>query len=122
MGFLLFLVILVAAWQGCYWIGVDLLGLWKPYAMPSPVGVAQSFLQLCEDGELFQATANSLLRGISGYVIAVMIGVILGLLDLAQCLLGALFDFVVWAFHAGHFICSGDGRRFQYCHFRGQCH
>lgn len=80
MGFLLFLVILVAAWQGCYWIGVDLLGLWKPYAMPSPVGVAQSFLQLCEDGELFQATANSLLRGISGYVIAVIIGVILGLL------------------------------------------
>ena len=77
MGFLLFLVILVAAWQSCYWIGVDLLGLWKPYAMPSPVGVAQSFLQLCEDGELFQATANSLLRGISGYVIAVIIGVIL---------------------------------------------
>lgn len=80
MGFVIFLVLLVAIWQGFYWVGVELLELWKPYAMPSPWGVAQSFLDLCQDGKLLQATVNSLLRGITGYVIALLIGVLLGLL------------------------------------------
>lgn len=80
MGFLLFLILLVAAWQGIYWLGVDILQLWKPYAMPSPLGVAESFLDLCQDGRLLEATGNSLLRGIGGYAIALVIGVLLGLL------------------------------------------
>ncbi|MCI9447096.1 MAG: ABC transporter permease [Lachnospiraceae bacterium] len=80
MGFLIFLVILIAAWQGFYWLGVELLELWKPYAMPSPMGVAQSFLDLCQGGKLLEATGNSLLRGVSGYAIALVIGVALGLL------------------------------------------
>ena len=71
MGFLLFLILLV---------GVDILQLWKPYAMPSPLGVAESFLDLCQDGRLLEATGNSLLRGIGGYAIALVIGVLLGLL------------------------------------------
>ena len=80
MGFLLFLILLVAAWQGIYWLGVDILQLWKPYAMPSPLGVAESFLDLCHPGRLLEATGNSLLRGIGGYAIALVIGVLLGLL------------------------------------------
>lgn len=80
MGFFLFLILIIAAWQGCYLIGVDILNWWKPYAMPSPLGVVQSFLELCEDGKLLEATANSLLRGIGGYAIALVLGVILGLL------------------------------------------
>lgn len=80
MGFLLFLVLLIAAWQGIYWLGVEILALWKPYAMPSPLGVAESFLDLCQDGRLLEATGNSLLRGIGGYAIALVIGVALGLL------------------------------------------
>lgn len=80
MGFLLFLVLLVAAWQGIYWLGVEILELWKPYAMPSPLGVAESFLELCQDGRLLEATGNSLLRGIGGYMMALVIGVALGLL------------------------------------------
>lgn len=80
MGFLLFLILLVAAWQGIYWLGVEILELWKPYAMPSPLGVAESFLDLCQDGRLLEATGNSLLRGIGGYAIALVIGVVLGLL------------------------------------------
>lgn len=80
MGMLLFFVILIATWQGFYWIGVDLLELCKPYAVPSPLGVAERFLELCADGTLFEAVVNSLLRGVSGYVIAILIGVILGLL------------------------------------------
>lgn len=43
MGMLLFFVILIATWQGFYWIGVDLLELCKPYAVPSPLGVAERF-------------------------------------------------------------------------------
>ena len=79
MGFLIFLVLLIAVWQGSYWVGVELFHWWKPYAMPSPVGVAESFLDLCEGGKLLEATANSLLRGIGGYVIALAVGVLLGL-------------------------------------------
>ncbi len=81
MGFLIFLVLLIAVWQGSYWVGVELFHWWKPYAMPSPVGVAESFLDLCEGGKLLEATANSLLRGIGGYVIALAVGVLLGLVS-----------------------------------------
>jgi len=35
---------------------------------------------LCSDGTLLEATGNSLLRGIAGFAIAVVIGVVLGLL------------------------------------------
>lgn len=80
MGMLLFFVILIAAWQGFYWIGVDLLALCKPYAVPSPLGVLERFFELCADGTLFEAVVNSLARGVSGYVIAILIGVVLGLL------------------------------------------
>ena len=80
MGMLIFIIILILAWQGFYWIGVDLLALWKPYAVPEPVGVAKRFVELCGDGTLFEATFNSLLRGISGYAIAVIIGIAVGLL------------------------------------------
>lgn len=80
MGFIIFLILLVAIWQGCYWVGVELFHWWKPYAMPSPIGVAGSFLDLCEGGKLLEATANSLLRGIGGYAIALVVGVALGLL------------------------------------------
>lgn len=79
IGMILFLIILVAAWQGFYWVFVDLLAWCKPYSVPSPGGVAERFLQLCSDGSLLEATGNSLLRGIAGYAIAVVLGVVLGL-------------------------------------------
>jgi len=80
MGMLIFIVILILAWQGFYWIGVDLLALWKPYAVPEPAGVAKRFVELCSDGTLFEATFNSLMRGLAGYIIAVIIGIATGLL------------------------------------------
>ncbi len=80
MGILLFLIILVAAWQGFYWLSVDVLEICKSYSVPSPTGVAERFIDLCSDGTLFTATGNSLLRGIGGYAIAVIIGVVFGLL------------------------------------------
>ena len=80
IGLILFLVLLVAVWQGFYWVFVDLLAVCKPYSVPSPQGVAERFVDLCGDGTLLSATGNSQLRGIGGYAIAVVLGVILGLL------------------------------------------
>ena len=57
-----------------------MLEVFRPYAVPSPLGVGETFIELCHDGTLFEATGYSLLRGIGGYLIAVIIGVIIGLL------------------------------------------
>lgn len=80
IGMILFWVLLVAAWQGFYWVFVDLSAICKPYSVPSPGGVAQKFAELCSDATLIEATANSLLRGIGGYALAVVLGVFLGLI------------------------------------------
>ena len=78
MGMILFFLILLFLWQGTYWIGVDVLEIFKSYSVPSPLGVGRCFLELMQDGSLLQATLNSLFRGILGYAIAVLIGVALG--------------------------------------------
>lgn len=80
MGIVIFLILLILVWQGFYWITVDLLEICKSYSVPSPLGVGERFIDLCSDGTLLEATGNSLLRGFSGYVIAVLIGLVLGLL------------------------------------------
>lgn len=80
MSIIIFLIILILAWQGFYFLFVDVLELCKSYSVPSPMGVGERLIDLCSDGTLFQAVLNSLLRGIAGFAIAVAIGVILGLL------------------------------------------
>lgn len=80
MSILIFLIIIICAWQGFYYIGVNVLDVVKPYAVPSPLGVGQRLIELCSDGSLFQAIGNSLLRGVAGFAIAVLIGLVLGLL------------------------------------------
>ena len=69
MGMILFFLILLFLWQGTYWIGVDVLEIFKSYSVPSPLGVGRCFLELMQDGSLLQATLNSLFRGILGYAI-----------------------------------------------------
>lgn len=80
MGMILFLIMLTVLWQGLYWFGVEVFGILKAYSVPSPAGAAERFIELCSDGTLIQATANSLFRGFAGYVIAVAVGVAFGLL------------------------------------------
>ncbi len=77
---LLFLLGVVVLWQLLYFVGVDVLDIWKPYAMPSPAGVWKSLLRLVESGTLFAAIGNSLLRGMIGFLISVTAGVLLGFL------------------------------------------
>lgn len=80
MGIIIFLILLIALWQGFYWLTVDILEVCKSYTVPSPAGVGQRFIELCQNGTLLEATVNSLGRGIAGFVIAVVIGAVLGLL------------------------------------------
>lgn len=80
MSILIFLFFLILLWQGFTYLFVDVLELVKSYSVPSPAGVASRFVELLQDGTLLQATGNSLLRGIAGFLIAVIIGIILGLL------------------------------------------
>lgn len=77
---LLFILILIALWQGFYYFAVDVFEICKSYTVPSPIGVGQRFVELLSDGTLLKATCNSLGRGIAGYAIAILIGVIVGLL------------------------------------------
>ena len=80
MSIIIFLAVLILVWQGFYTVSVDLLHLCKSYSVPSPLGVGERFVEFCTDGSLFSAVGNSLLRGLIGFFIAVLIGVIVGLL------------------------------------------
>ncbi len=76
----LFLLGIVVLWQLLYFVVVDVLDIWKPYAMPSPAGVWKSLVRLVENGTLLAAIGNSLLRGLIGFLISVTAGVLLGFL------------------------------------------
>lgn len=76
----LFLFGVILLWQLVYFVGVDQLGVWKSYSMPSPTGVFRSFYKMILDGSLPAATGKSLLRGGIGYLISLVIGGIVGIL------------------------------------------
>ena len=87
MGMFLFIVLLIALWQGLYWFGVEVFAVFKSYSVPSPMGVGECFIRLVSDGSLLQAAGYSLLRGIAGYVAAGACG----LLDFTQVREAAFF-------------------------------
>lgn len=80
IGFIVFIGILTLLWQGFYLVGVDILALYKPYAVPTPAGVFRRFLELSSTGSLWDALCRSLGRCLEGYLIAIFIGLFLGLL------------------------------------------
>ena len=73
-GEILFLLGIIILWQIFYVAGVDGLGIWKAYAMPSPVGVWNSFVEMMKQGTLLAAIGNSILRGAIGYILSLIIG------------------------------------------------
>lgn len=82
IGSILFALGLVLLWQLLYMASVDWLSWAKPYAVPYPAGVWESFTRLLADGTLFTAVFNSLLRVLAGFGIAIILGTILGILIL----------------------------------------
>lgn len=80
MSGILFAVIVILMWQGLFGLAVDVLKIVKSYTLPSPIGIIECFIDLCSDGSMFKVIFYSLGRGVWGYAIAVVIGVLLGLL------------------------------------------
>ncbi len=81
---LLFYIALILIWQGVYYWGTAIAGLWKPYALPNPLGVVESLKKLAVTGVLFQATAYSLRRALIGFLLSILIGTVLGLVIAAS--------------------------------------
>lgn len=77
---LLFTVLLIFAWQIIYTLGTGVLGWWKSYAMPSPLGVVESLGKMLANGILWKATAYSLRRVVLGFAISLVVGTLLGIL------------------------------------------
>lgn len=63
-----------------YKIGVEVLGIWKPYTFPSPVDVSKTLLGLILDNTLGVAILASMKRIIVGYTISILIGISIGLI------------------------------------------
>jgi len=76
----IFYVLLILAWQGLYFIGVETFKLWKPYAVPSPLGVLESLISLIQKNALFNAVFFSMKRAVIGYSLSVALGFLVGIL------------------------------------------
>lgn len=77
---IVFYFVLIFAWQAVYYLGVSVFGFWKPYAFPNPLGVWNSLILLISQNALFNAIFFSLRRAFAGYFIAVLIGIVPGIL------------------------------------------
>uniref|UniRef100_A0A7C5Z7I8 ABC transporter permease n=1 Tax=Caldicellulosiruptor owensensis TaxID=55205 RepID=A0A7C5Z7I8_9FIRM len=62
-----------------YKIFVELFKIWKPYVFPSPISVIETFVRLLSDNTLTVAMIATVRRMLIGYLIAVVIGVVVGL-------------------------------------------
>ena len=118
-GEILFLLGIIILWQIFYVAGVDGLGIWKAYAMPSPVGVWNSFVEMMKQGTLLAAIGNSILRGAIGYILSLIIGAVIGIL--INHLLGTIFYLVVWTYTNSNHLRSNHGIGVQHGNRRRQC-
>ncbi|MCC9608295.1 ABC transporter permease [Blastopirellula sp. JC732] len=60
------------------WQGLSSVGLITPLLLPSPLAVGESAVNLIESGEIFGHIAVSLLRVFEGFLLAAIVGVLLG--------------------------------------------
>ena len=74
-----FWLIILGLWQIVYIVLVEILDIWKAYAVPSPVQVGKRAVSVFGRVEIYQAVIYSLQRVITGYVISVVAGSLLGL-------------------------------------------
>lgn len=67
-------------WELVYKVGVDYLGVWKPYIFPSPIEVIKTLIGLVLDNTIIIAIWSSLKRIAIGYILSIIIGISIGLL------------------------------------------
>ncbi len=70
----------VAAWQLCYYLFAERLGLVKPYIFPSPLGIVQSLIRLVESNLLLTAVLSSFRKMLTGFSMSIVLGALLGLI------------------------------------------
>ncbi len=87
LGSIAFAVSIIVLWQLLYVVGTQVLSVFKPYAVPSPAGVAKSFISMCADSSLFVAIGYSIVRALIGFLIAIVLGIVLALLILKSAFL-----------------------------------
>lgn len=76
---ILFYLLLIAIWEAVYRLGVDVLGLWKPYLFPSPLAVVKTLVELVRDNTLSIALIASAKRIFVGYLVSILLGIAIGL-------------------------------------------
>jgi ABC-type nitrate/sulfonate/bicarbonate transport system, permease component len=79
-GSIVFFAGLIVLWQLLYVAATDWFEWAKPYAIPHPAGVWESILSLITNGTLQAAIGSSMVRVLIGFFIAIIIGVIFGIL------------------------------------------
>lgn len=77
---MIFYIILLTIWIITYKILVTWTGIWKDYIFPSPTTVLKSLIELFKTGALIQSVLVSLRRLLLGYIIALLIGGLIGVL------------------------------------------
>lgn len=82
LGSILFAAGFLIFWQLLYVASTDWFNWAKPYAVPHPLGVCQTVVNLVKDGTLFTAIFSSMLRILVGFLVSVCLGVLLGILIL----------------------------------------
>jgi len=82
LGSIIFAISIIVLWQLLYVLGTQVFEMFKPYAVPSPMGVLKSFASMCADKTLFVAIGYSIVRALIGFVIAIVLGIMLALLIL----------------------------------------
>jgi len=63
-----------------YKIGVEILGIWKPYVFPSPFDVFKTLYYLTIDNTIGIAILSSMQRIIIGYSLSLILGISIGLI------------------------------------------
>ena len=82
LGSIIFAVSIIVLWQLLYVLGTQVFEIFKPYAVPSPMGVVKSFAGMCADKTLFVAIGYSIGRALVGFLIAIVLGIVFALMIL----------------------------------------
>lgn len=83
-----FYLLLIILWELVYKIGVEWLKVWKPYIFPSPLDVLKGFSYTLKDSAFYVALATSLSRLIFGFLMALIVGLLVGVVIVKSKFLG----------------------------------